>query len=479
MTHRTFSFVSNLTTAFAAALLLFAAASAPAQTFSSLVSFDGTNGMFPQAPLTQAMDGDYYGSTYTGGDTELPNGTLFKINSAGGFTSIYSFCVTTSCSDGSIPTAAMILAADGNLYGTTEYGGANGGGTAYRLNPAIGIPTIFYDFCSVTRCRDGYVPNGVILATDGNFYGTTSFTDRTQTQGTIFKLTPTGVLTTLYTFCAETGCTDGWNPFAGLVQGSDGNLYGTTWNGGGCNSGTVFKITLAGSFTSLHSFCYSDGAEPSGLISAASGELVGTTQSSGANGGGTVFEITTSGTLTTLYNFCALSGCADGSGPSPYSALIQATDGNFYGTTGAGGSSNDGTIFKMTPAGVLTTLHSFDGSDGAGPVSALVQATAGNFYGTTNGGGIDGVGTVFAQASGLGAFVKTAPTVGHVGAHVVIIGNNLAGTISVTFNGTPATFTVASPGALRTVVPTGATTGVVQVTTPGGTLNSNVSFQVE
>jgi uncharacterized repeat protein (TIGR03803 family) len=218
---------------------------------------------------------------------------------------------------------------------------------------------------------------------------------------------------------------------------------------------------------------------PSGLLQAASGELVGTTQSSGANDGGTVFEITTTGTVTTLYNFCALSGCADGSAPSPYAALIQATDGNFYGTTGAGGSSNDGTVFKMTPAGVLTTLHSFDGSDGAGPAAELVQATAGNFYGTTNGGGSLGDGTVFALGTGLGAFVKTAPTVGHVGAHVVILGNNLASTISVTFNGTAATFTVVSPGAIRTSVPTGATTGSVQVTTASGTLTSNVPFRVE
>jgi uncharacterized repeat protein (TIGR03803 family) len=479
MSHRTFSFFSHLTSAFAAAVLLLVASPASTQTFSLLVSFDGTNGMFPLAPLTQAMDGDYYGSTYSGGDTDLPNGTLFKITSAGGFTSVYSYCGPTSCPDGSIPAAPMILEADGNLYGTTEYGGANGGGTAFRLSPATGVPTIFYNFCSPPHCGDGYVPNGLILATDGNFYGTTGFTDRVQNPGTVFRLTPGGVLTTLYTFCRETGCTDGWIPFAGLVQATDGNLYGTTYNGGGCNVGTFFKVTLAGAFTSLHSFCYSDGAVPSGLLQAASGELVGTTQSSGANDGGTVFEITTTGTVTTLYNFCALSGCADGSAPSPYAALIQATDGNFYGTTGAGGSSNDGTVFKMTPAGVLTTLHSFDGSDGAGPAAELVQATAGNFYGTTNGGGSLGDGTVFALGTGLGAFVKTAPTVGHVGAHVVILGNNLASTISVTFNGTAATFTVVSPGAIRTSVPTGATTGSVQVTTASGTLTSNVPFRVE
>jgi uncharacterized repeat protein (TIGR03803 family) len=479
MPRRTFSLVSNLTTAFAAALLLFAAASAPAQTFISLASFDGTNGTSPQAPLVQAMDGNYYGTTYTGGSSELPNGTIFKINAAGALTSVYSFCVTTSCSDGEIPTAGMILATDGNLYGSTSYGGPNGGGTVFRLNTTTGVLTTIYNFCSLPHCRDGYGPNGLIQAADGSFYGTTSYTFRSQSQGTVFKLTPTGVLTTLYTFCQQTGCTDGWIPRAGVVQATDGNFYGTTYNGGNCNAGTVFKITPAGVFTSLHSFCYSDGTLPSGLLQVESGDLLGTTQSYGANSAGTVFDITTGGTLTTLYNFCAETGCTDGSNPNLYSALIQATDGNIYGTTGGGGSSNNGTIFKMTPAGALTTLHSFDSSDGAGPVGALVQATAGNFYGTTSGGGTDGDGTVFALGTGLGAFAETVPTVGHVGTHVIILGNNLASTTSVTFNGTPTTFTVVSPGALRTTVPTAATTGVVQVTTPIRTLNSNVSFQVE
>ena len=479
MSHRTFSLVSNLTTTFAAALLLFAAVSAPAQSFISLASFDGTNGVSPQAPLVQAMDGNYYGTTYSGGASELPNGTIFKITAAGAFTSTYSFCVTTTCDDGDLPWDGMILAPDGNLYGTTSFGGTNGSGTAYRLNTTTGVPTTIYNFCSLPHCRDGYAPNGLIQAADGNFYGTTAFTGRTQNPGTVFKLTPTGVLTTLYTFCAETGCTDGWIPFNGVVQATDGNFYGTTYNGGGCNEGTVFKITSAGAFTSLHSFCSSDGSVPSGLLQAASGQLVGTTQSGGANGGGTVFEITTSGTLTTLYNFCAVTGCADGSGPTPYSALIQATDGNFYGTTATGGSGNDGTVFKMTPGGTLTTLHSFAGTDGNGPTTALVQATAGNFYGVTTGGGTDGDGTVFALSTGLGAFAKTVPTVGHVGTHVIILGNHLAGSTSVTFNGTPATFTVVSPGAIRAVVPTGATTGSVQVTTSSGTLTSNVPFRVE
>jgi uncharacterized repeat protein (TIGR03803 family) len=164
--------------------------------------------------------------------------------------------------------------------------------------------------------------------------------------------------------------------------------------------------------------------------------------------------------------------------PSFYSSLILGSDGNFYGTTTTGGSANNGTIFKITPGGAFTSLHSFSGFDGAGPIGSLMQATDGNFYGTTNAGGTGGYGTVFKLATGLAPFVKTVPTVGHVGTHVIILGDNLSAATSVTFDGTPATFTVVSGSALRATVPAGATTGAVKVTTPSGTLNSSVVFRV-
>src|SRR5579871_3032975 len=186
--------------------------------------------------------------------------------------------------------------------------------------------------------------------------------------------TPT--VTDLYTFSAPNGAA----PLAGLIQGTDGNLYGTTYNGGTGGFGTVFKITTSGTLTSLYSFSGSDGANPrAGLIQATDGNLYGTTTGGGAGNNGTVFKITTSGTLTSLYSFSGSDGA------DPWASLIQATDGNLYGTTRHGGASGYGTVFKITTAGTLTTLHSFTDIDGAYPAAALIQATDGNLYGTTIG----------------------------------------------------------------------------------------------
>jgi uncharacterized repeat protein (TIGR03803 family) len=190
-----------------------------------------------------------------------------------------------------------------------------------------------------------------------------------------------------------------------------------------------------------------------------------------------VFEITPSGTLTRLYSFCSLSDCTDGENPE--AALVQASDGNFYGTTAYGGANNAGTIFKITPSGTLITLHTFDQIDGAQPYATLVQDTNANFYGTTTVGGANGnYGTVYSLSMGLAPFVETHPTLGPVGLPVKILGTNLTGATSVTFNGTAAVFKVASPSLIMATVPVGATTGTVQVVTPGGTLSSNVPFRV-
>ncbi len=219
------------------------------------------------------------------------------------------------------------------------------------------------------------------------------------------------------------------------------------------------------------------GSPDGALVQAADGSLYSTTRFGGANNAGTVFKITPGGTLTTFYSFCSQSGCTDGADPT--GALIQATDGNFYGTTQSGGVNNDGTVFTITPSGALTVLHSFGGTDGATPWGApLVQDTHGEFYGTTSGGGTYGYGTVFSLSVGLGPFVETLPTSGNVGVAVEILGTNLTGATSVSFNGTAATFEVASNSEITTTVPTGATTGYVTVTTPSGTLTSNVVFRV-
>ena len=247
---------------------------------------------------------------------------------------------------------------------------------------------------------------------------------------------------------------------------------------------TTTQVAQAQTFTTLHSFDGTDGANPeAALVQATNGTFYGTTYRGGAYDLGTVFKITPSGKLTTLYSFCSQSGCTDGIGP--VAGLIQATNGNLYGTTALGGANSQGTIFKITPSGALTTLHSFDGADGSETHAGLIQDTNGKFYGTTTFGGdlncnpSYGCGTVFSLSVGLGPFVETLPTSGKVGAAVKILGTNLTGATSVTFNGTAAVFKVVSKSLITTSVPTGATTGTVEVTTPKGTLKSNVVFRVK
>jgi uncharacterized repeat protein (TIGR03803 family) len=319
---------------------------------------------------------------------------------------------------------------------------------------------------------DGASPYaGLVQGTDGKLYGTT-FVGGVR-YGTVFRITTVGALTTLHSF----NITDGENPEGGLVQAIDGNFYGTTVVAGAHPSyGTVFKITPGGTLTTLHSFDYTDGYYPeAGLVLATNGNFYGTTYSGGSDPlGGTVFRITAAGTLTTLHSFTTATG-----GYHPAAGLVQGIDGNFYGTTVHGGAhGGNGTIFKIAAGGALTTLHSFDFTDGSEPEAGLVQATDGNFYGTTSHGGANNVGTVFKLSVGLGPFVETEPTSGRVGMGVLILGNNLTGASSVTFNGKAATFTVVSASEIRTTVPTGATTGKVKVTTPGRTLISNVNFRV-
>jgi len=247
---------------------------------------------------------------------------------------------------------------------------------------------------------------------------------------------------------------------------------------------TTITLHAQGLFT-VHNFDGTDGSEPAqGLVQGADGNLYGATQYGGVYppscpvpyGCGTVFKLTPSGKSTTLYSFCSQSGCADGI--DPY-GLTQGTDGNFYGTTSTGGSGS-GTVFSITPSGKLTTLATLEGTNGADPyLGGLVQDTNGRFYGTTLQGGASGYGTVFGFAvAGLGPFVETRPASGKVGTTVRILGTNLSGATGVTFNGTAATFKVDSGSLISTTVPVGATAGAVQVTTPQGTLSSNVVFRV-
>jgi len=332
-----------------------------------------TDGMEPDAVLVQATNGDFYGTTAAGGGTNY-GGTVFKITPAGTLTTLYSFCSQSRCPDGSRPLGGLVQATNGDFYGITQQGGANcvlgdGCGTIFKITPS-GTLTTLYSFCSQGGlCPDGSYPaRGLVQATNGDLYGTTA-NGGANLDGTVFKITPTGTLTTLYSFCSQSGCTDGAYPYGGLVQATNGDLYGTTAGRGAASyGGTVFKITPSGTLTTLYSFCSqsgcTDGSDPmGGLVQAADGDLYGTTKQGGANdncagrlpGCGTIFKITPTGTLTTLYSFCAQRGCTDGA--HPYAALVQATNGDLYGTTLEGGAGDAcgipqgcGTVFRVGKA---------------------------------------------------------------------------------------------------------------------------------
>ena len=459
-----------------------------AQTFTTLVTFDISDGRNPFAPLIQGHDGNLYGTTIGGGINGA--GTIFKITTDGILTTLYNFCAQANCTDGEAPYNGLVQTTDGSLYGTTSLGGAYNGGTVFKIS-LTGSLTTLYSFCAQTNCSDGYSPFGMLVrAADGNFYGTTQGGGENQGPicqpylqgcGTIFKITPQGIFTTLYSFCAQTNCIDGVLPMAGLVQASDGSLFGTTYAGGMNGYGALFKITRKGAFVSLHSFNGLDGGYPvASMIQGTDQSLYGTTEIGGVYGVGTVFKFTGIGAPVTLYSFCALLNCADGYNPD--SALIEGNDGNFYGTTTSSGTAVEpgyGTVFAVNPQGALTTLYSFDCTDGSDAFSGLLQDTDGTFYGTTARGGFDASGTIFSLSVGLGPFVETIPTFGRAGTPVMILGSSLAGTTGVSFNGTAASFRVSSNSEILARVPAGATTGTVQVTTPNGTLTSNTFFRIK
>jgi uncharacterized repeat protein (TIGR03803 family) len=492
------SLVIGKTACIAAILWVTTAMLARAQTFNSLLSFDKADGYEVATFLIQGADGNFYGTTFSGGAYDY--GTVFRVTPQGDLTTLHSFCSQTSggiCTDGAYPLGGLVQGTNGDFYGTTNIGGTGivadcgvGCGTVFEIT-ATGKLTTLYSFCTLTNCTDGDAPFApLMLGSSGNFYGTTYYggANYSGIAGTIFEITPTGKLTTLYSFCSQgTGgsCTDGSGPSAGLVQATNGNFYGSTSSGGAHKYGTIFQSTPAGKLTSLYSF--TEETEANAMVQGANGDLYGTTFEGGTNGEGTLFVVNAQGKLTTLYSFCSLADCTDGS--TPYAPPVQGTDGNFYGTTSGGGTGSGGTLYEITATGTLTTLYSFcaQGSsciDGHGPEDMPVQATNGTFYGTTYLGGgssncFAGCGTVFSLSMGFGPFVEARPNTGKVGRVIGILGSDLTGSSTVTFNGTLAEFEVISSTLIEAEVPIDATTGTIEVTTPGGTLSGNVAFQVE
>jgi uncharacterized repeat protein (TIGR03803 family) len=323
-------------------------------TLTTLVSFSGTNGSHPVASLVQGSDGNFYGTTEYGGPN-WNNGTVFQMTPTGALTTLVSFNGT----NGIYPAAALVQGSDSNFYGTTLLGGAYNRGTVFKMTFAGALTTLV----SFNGLLDSSPFAALVQGTDGNFYGTTIGANgcwfaSEDYNGTAFKMTPAGVLTTLVSFTGG----NGYNPSAGLVQGTNGNFYGTTPYGGNLSLngalnngfGTVFKMTAAGVLTTLVKFNGANGSYcVSGLVQGSDGNLYGTTDGGGAGVGGTVFKMTPAGVFTTLVAFNG----ADGS--NPQGPLVQGSDGNFYGTTEYGGANGLGTVFQVTTNGTLTTLVSF------------------------------------------------------------------------------------------------------------------------
>ena len=443
-------------------------------TLTTLYSFcsqsncpDGAN---PLAGLIQALDGNFYGTTSAGGTKGA--GTVFELSLGGNGTwtetVLYSFCYQGfPCNDGINPYAGVVQGTDGNFYGTTSTGGLWGGGTVFQLIPGGTLNTL-YSFCAQGdgNCTDGDFPTAALVqsAIDGNFYGTT-YDGGANGYGTVFQITPAGALTTLYSFCSQGGdgdaCSDGAFPSAGLIQATDSNFYGTTYNGGGT---------------------YGDN--------------------------GTAFEITSTGTLTTLYTFCSQGGssCTDGS--EPLGGLFQDTSGIFYGTTSIGGTYNSGTVLSidtglgpfvepqptagkveakifirgnnLTGASKVTfngTPAKFKVVSGTEITAAVPsKATTGKLQVTIPGGGTLKSNVVVRIMPQIKSFT---PTSGPVGTPVTIRGVSLKQTTKVMFGGVKATkFTVNSDTEVTADVPMGAKTRKIGITTQGGTATSKEVFTV-
>ena len=366
---------------------------ANAQTEAILHLFVGypTDGASPVDALVQGNDGSFYGTTSYGGTITnlfLGWGTVFRISPSGSYSNLYSF---TGGNDGVNPNG-LVQASDGNFYGTTYSGGTSGQGTVFRISPD-GSYSNLYSFTG----NDGAGPSGLVQGSDGNFYGTTDYAGAYQ-GGTVFRISPSGSYSNLHSF---TGGNDGAGPNE-LVQGSDGNFYGTTDYAGAYKGGTVFRISPSGSLTTLYSFTYgiygpveADGSFPAaGLVPASDGKFYGTTYEGGKNSHGTVFRISPSGSYSNLYSFSGVPN--DGARPL---GLVLGSDGSFYGTTDEGGASTNcgygcGTVFRISLSGSYSNLYSFNYNNGAQP-NGLVQGSDGNFYGTTGRGGTNYSGVVF------------------------------------------------------------------------------------
>jgi len=469
---------------FASLLLLLvsmAATSMHGQTFSVLYDF-GAKISDPYQPyveiVVQGRDGNLYSTASQGGSSGI--GAAYRITPSGTLTEIYSF----SPAGGLLPFGGLTLGADGNLYGTTYAGNSNGDpnknyGTIFKLTPN-GKLTYLYSFANWAEGIFPYAPP--VQGRDGNWYGTT--TSGGKGYGTIYKITPTGKFSTLYQFDS----THGDSPYAPLVQGTDGSFYGTTYNGGTNGNGVIFKITSSGKFAVVFNFDATHGSQPvGGLIQASDGNFYGTTRFGGSLGNGVVFQIPPSGLgLTVLHS---MNGTTDGQ--QPYAALVEGTDGHLYSTNSQGGTPSQscgqygcGTLFKISLRGAFSVVHNFQYAAGSTPYVPVIQHTNGMLYGTTEIGGsgargtCNGCGVFYELNEGLAPYAGLLPGSGKPGARIQVFGQGFTGATAVKFNGVPTSFQVVGGTFLTATVPVGASSGFVSVITPSGTLRSYKKFVV-
>jgi uncharacterized repeat protein (TIGR03803 family) len=457
----------------AAVCFLCALSNAYAQTVGDVFSYSDELGL-GSITLAQGRDGRLYGTSSGNGSSVNPDGTIFAVNTNGSAVSVLS---SFDGSDGQSPFYGVTLALDGNYYGTTYEGGSSNAGVLFKVAPT-GVYTPLYQF---TNGSDGGFPAGPpIQASDGNLYGVTMTDD--QEEATVYRYVPsTASLTTILSLGPD--FSQGAGISAPLIQASDGTLYGTATTGGANNCGTIFRLTTAGVLLSVYSFpCLSGGYGPiAPLLQASDGNLYGTTSVGGkvnsrycANGCGTIFRVS-HGIVTVIYRFAGYPN----DGGVATTGLVEGTDGNLYGATARGGTNNIGTLYQITTGGQYKLLYSFSSSIGDGPGSSLMQHTNGMFYGTTSAGGQNSLGTIYSLNMGLSPFIALVRYAGRIGQPVQILGQGLTGSTGVTINGTAASsFKVVSDTYMTAVIPAGATTGPVVVTTPGGTLTSNHNLQI-
>jgi uncharacterized repeat protein (TIGR03803 family) len=369
--------------------------------FATIHAFAGPDGARSAAGLLKGADGALYGTTLDGGPHNL--GTVFRLNEDGSaFATVHSFAGT----NGSLPNTSLIKGGDDALYGTTVSGGTGGNGTVFKVSEN---GTGFLSLHSFAG-PDGAQPySALVRGSDGSLYGTT-YVGGASNRGTLFKINEDG--SGFVTIHSLDG--DGAHPVAGLLEGDGGALYGTTTLGGASNYGVVFRIERDGSgFASIHSFDATNGAAPfAGLMKGGDGALYGTTSQGGSSGNGVIYKIEEDGT-----GFAEVRDLEDTNGRHPEAALIQGSDGALYGTTHDGGTSGSGTVFRVNENGSgFLRLHSFTGSHSVNVHAALLKGADGALYGTTLNGGTSTTGTVFKlgeDGSGYSAVYEFSATDGY------------------------------------------------------------------